>query len=169
MLYINTGQRKNNSTEMKTLRLISISCQTRQLMLSACKQKDVAPNIDQLVGDYDCKFQWYGGWNIGPANAKSFRIIKSLKGGDKMLEVQMDIGGGWQETWQVEYIESLNGLLLMEKQVVRETQTTLGSIYDLQKGSGRVFGDSLRFEGERFIESGPSIVQTFSRYWAKKK
>ena len=153
---------------MKVLLLISMVCLIGQAMLSACKQKDVVPSIDNLVGQYDCRFQWYGGGNIGPTNAKSFQIVKSKE--PNMLEVQIDIGGGWQETWQLEYVPSLDGLLLMKKQITREVQSAQGyPLYALQKGSGKVFGDSLRFEGERYAEPGPVFGQTFCRYWAKKK
>ncbi len=152
---------------MKTLRLISITCLVWQVMLSACKQKDVVPNINQLIGQYDCKFEWYGGSNT-VQDTKRFQISKSSKL-PNMLEIQIEMVGDWQETWQLEYIESLNGLILMEKQVVRKVNNSRGdTLYFLQKCSGSALGNNLYFEGQRYYEP-VSMEKTECKYWAKKK
>ena len=156
---------------MKHLRYFGMICLVGQIILSGCKQKDIIPTIDNLVGIYDCKLEWYGAWNLSvEPNVKRFQVFKSSKA-DNLLEIQMEIDNSWSETWQVQYRKYPEyALIFMDKQAVREEKSVQGySIYQLQVGSGKAFGDSLTFEGERFEDPRLGFGRTFCRYRAKKK
>ena len=151
---------------MSNLRYLSIICLAGQLMVSSCKQKDVIPSIDALVGQYDCRFVWYGGYSTESSPKTKFQISKSTKG-TNMIEVRFELDTTWSETWQLKYE---NGKLYMEKQIIRDIPSGLPyPTYGLQEGAGRAFGDSLTFEGERFIQPNIIFGRTFCKYWAKKK
>ena len=150
---------------MSNLRYLGIICLAGQLMVSSCKQKDVIPSINALVGQYDCRFVWYGGYSTESSPKTKFQINKSTKG-TNMIEVRFELDTTWSETWQLKYE---NGRLNMNKQIVVEFKGVLYPIYGLQEGAGRAFGDSLTFEGERFIKPNPVIGKTICKYWAKKK
>ena len=150
---------------MSNLRYLGIICLAGQLMVSSCKQKDVIPSIDALVGQYDCRFVWYGGYSTESSPKTKFQINKSTKG-TNMIEVRFELDTTWSETWQLKYE---NGRLNMNKQIVIEFKGVFYPIYDLQEGAGRSFGDSLTFEGERFVKPNPVIGKTICKYWAKKK
>ena len=70
---------------MKHLRYFGMICLVGQIILSGCKQKDIIPTIDNLVGIYDCKLEWYGAWNLSvEPNVKRFQVFKSHSDSSKI-------------------------------------------------------------------------------------
>jgi hypothetical protein len=156
---------------------LMVVCLLGQAIISGCTTKDIAPSIDDLVGTYDCEMEWS---STGRGGSKwilqKFEISKSSIR-DDILDIKIVIDENWTDTWQLKYFTYSNmpstAFLTMDKQVVRQTKVMRANgtayIYELQLGSGKAFGDSITFEGERFFEPVLFIDPNFYKYRAKKR
>ena len=160
---------------MRTLRHFGMICLVGQIIPSSCKQKEVIPSIDDLVGQYDCKIAINGTEKYNSFfNAKRFTVNKSLTVNQGMeVEVEYDHGTKYNEKWLVGYE---NGKLIMYNQEIARVpygtpadSLPANAYYSIfQRASGSASKDNLYFDAIKYSSTRNTNDDTV-RYWAKKK
>ena len=159
---------------MSNLRYLGIICLAGQLMVSSCKQKDVVPSIDDLVGEYECKIaiNGYEKWNSF-FYTKRFKVNKSLSGNQELeINVEYEIGPKYDEKWIVKYN---NGTLTMNNQEIARVKYAAPSdnlpdgpyVSVFQSANGTADQNSLYLEAINYHLPRNTKDYTY-KYWAKK-
>jgi hypothetical protein len=135
--------------------------------LTTCSKDEVEAAINQAIGEYSGTLEWSGGSTIS-TRPTSYTITKSSKGGN-LLDVRVYINetqGAW-EAWEIKSFAG--GGMVMDRQAIEAYVPVLNQLVyqGEQEASGKIVGDSLILNGERFFST--STPRTFCKYRARKK
>jgi hypothetical protein len=152
---------------MKRLLVLWLGGLVCLLSLTTCSKDEVEAAIAQAVGEYQGALEWNGGHIIStrPAN---YTLTRSAKGGNVLnARVHLNISQDWIEDWEVKFFAG--GGLIMDRQNLQVYVPAENRSYNQgdQEAIGKIIGDSLILDGERFFTT--STPRTFCKYRAKKK